>query len=147
MSTNAVTHVSYMIKACIINLQACGLILIGYDGDCSAAVFLFLEASKLNAIYIRQYYLHQNWLPTSGIIKYFRSVTAPSCSAFQGWSKWLREILSHQSFLHHSFQCWWKQHYSVFLGRVICRTIWLFAQYLSNSHFPFCGEKPQMESF
>lgn len=72
-----------MIKACAINLRACCLILIGYDGNFSACIFLFLEASKLNAIYTRGYYVHQNWLPASGTTKCFGNASTPLHSAFQ----------------------------------------------------------------
>jgi len=54
------------------------LILIGYDGDCSAAIFLFFEVSKLSAIYTRGYDLHQNCLPVS-----LGSTKSPSHSIFQ----------------------------------------------------------------
>ena len=83
MSTNVVSYVSYMIKACAINRRACSLILTGYDGDFSACILLFLEASKLNAIYTRGYYLHQYWLPASGTTMCFGSATTPLRSAFQ----------------------------------------------------------------
>lgn len=111
MSTYVVRHVSYTIKSCAINLRACSLIHIGYDGDFSALIFLFLEAGKLNAIYTRGYYLHQNWVPASGTTKGFGTATTPLQFAFQeaeaavGCSEGLRGILLGKRFLHHSLQC------------------------------------------
>lgn len=87
------------------------MIRIGYDGDFSALIFLFLEAGKLNAIYTRGYYLHQNWVPASGTTKGFGTATTPLQFAFQeaeaavGCSEGLRGILLGKRFLHHSLQC------------------------------------------
>lgn len=108
MSTNAVSHISYMIKACAISLRPYSYriwwrFLWSY--------FSFLRANKLNYIYTRGYYLHQSWFPAPGTARCFVSATTPLGSAFQereaavGCSEWLRGILLGQIFLFHSTQC------------------------------------------
>lgn len=154
MSTNVVSHVSYMIKACSISLRH-------YPYRIWWRFFWSylssLGTNKLSYIYTRGYYLHQNWLPASGTARSFLSATTPLGSAFQeaeaaaGCSEWLRQILLGQRFLHHSSQCDGSSSNLSLWGGLLAdveQAIWLFAQhFFLNRDFPFCGGKDRWGRF